>query len=54
MAEVATITENPSELVDKTLKEQHREAFNAAAFGIDNDGNVIDASKMKDYKSQKI
>ena len=36
------------------LKEQHCAAFNAAAFGIDNDGNVIDASKMKDYKSKDL
>ena len=30
---------------DRDLKEQHREAFNASAFGIDNDGNFIDDSK---------
>ncbi len=44
----------PSKVLERNLKEQHRSVFNLNAFGIDNDGNIIDASKLPKTESKGL
>ena len=46
------MSNTPSNIIDRNIAEQHRSLFNLKAFGIDNDGKVVDGGKVSKLDSQ--
>ena len=46
--------DTPAKIVDVELTEQHRKLFNLQAFGIDNDGKIVDQSKYPKTESKAL
>ncbi len=49
-----TMNNTPSKIMAIDIAEQHRSFFNLKAFGINNDGQVVDESKMSKLDSKGL
>jgi hypothetical protein len=48
------MSNTPSNIMARDIAEQHRSLFNLKAFGIDNDGKVVDGSKVSKLDSKGL
>ena len=48
------MSNTPSNIIPRDIAKQHRSLFNLKAFGIDNDGKVVDGSKVSKLDSKGL